>query len=240
MADAKLAELVKELAAAANPARAESSVWFFKTGKGQYGEGDQFLGIGVPVQRKIALRYLHLPHPALKKLLASKLHEHRLVALEILGAQFEAATPSEQTAIYRLYLANSVRVNNWDLVDGSAPRIVGGYLLNRPRTLLRKLAKSSNLWERRIAIVATFAFIRAGQTADTFAIAEILLADQHDLIHKAVGWALREAGKQAPDQLIAFLQTHYDRLPRTALRYAIERFTPAERKRFLAGNFATV
>ena len=240
MANPTLKSLLAELAAAADPVRAKSSAWFFKTGKGQYGEGDQFLGIAVPVQRKIALRHRHLPQAALQKLLTSKLHEHRTVALEILVAQFEAATPREQTAIYRFYLANTTYINNWDQVDGSAPYIVGEYLLTRPRAILRKLAKSSNLWERRIAIVSTFAFIRAGQNTDTFAIAKLLLADKHDLIHKAVGWALREAGKSAPAQLVEFLQNHYDRLPRTALRYAIERFTPAERKRMLAGDFAGV
>jgi 3-methyladenine DNA glycosylase AlkD len=237
---ATLDSLLSELASTADSARAESSAWFFKTGKGQYGEGDQFIGITVPVQRKIALRYRNLPHAALKKLLASKVHEHRFVALEILVAQFEAGTPQEQAAIYRFYLANTERVNNWDLVDTSAPYIVGEYLQKRPRTILRKLAKSSSLWERRIAIVSTFAFIRAGETNDTFVIAELLLDDEHDLIHKAVGWALREAGKKSPASLIEFLQTHYDRLPRTALRYAIERFTAAERKRFLAGNLTAV
>jgi 3-methyladenine DNA glycosylase AlkD len=240
MANRTLAALVVELSNAADPARAKSSAWFFKTGKGQYGEGDQFLGISVPVQRKIALRHRDLPQAAVQKLLASKLHEHRFVALEILVAQFEAAAASKQDEIYRFYLANTARINNWDLVDTSAAKIVGQYLRKRPRTILRKLAKSANLWERRIAIVSTFAFIRAGQTEETFAIAQALLGDQHDLIHKAVGWALREAGKQAPDQLIGFLEAHYERLPRTTLRYAIERFTSVERKRFLAGNFTTV
>jgi len=238
MADSAIDSLVAELAAAANPVRAASSVWFFKTGKGEYGEGDQFLGVTVPAQRKIALRYRHLPEKALKKLLASKFHEQRFVALEILVAQFEAATPAQKAAIYRFYLANTARVNNWDLVDTSAPYIVGEYLLTRPRAILRKLAKSHSVWERRIAIVATFAFIRAGQTADTFAIAKMLLKDEHSLIHKAVGWALREAGKKFPGQLSEFLQANYEHLPRTTLRYAIERFKPAERERFLTGDFA--
>ncbi len=237
MPDSAIDSLLTELGAAANPARAESSVWFFKTGKGQYGEGDQFLGVRVPMQRKIALRYRDLPEKAVKKLLASKIHEQRLVALEILVAQFEAATPQEKTAIYNFYLANTARVNNWDLVDGSAPYIVGEYLLTRPRGILRKLAKSQSVWERRIAIVATFAFIRAGQTADTFAIAKMPLKDEHSLIHKAVGWALREAGKKSPDELNEFLRENYGSLPRTSLRYAIERFKPAERERFLAGDF---
>ncbi len=232
--------LKKELAAAANLERAKVSAWFFKTGKGQYGEGDQFLGIAVPVQRKIALRHRDLAFADLKKLLASKVHEHRFVALEILVAQFEAAQPREQSGIYRFYLAHTKFVNNWDLVDTSAPYIVGRYLLKRPRAILRKLAKSSMLWERRIAIVATFAFMRAGETEDTFAIAQMLLGDGHELIHKAVGWALREAGKKKPDQLLSFLEEHYERMPRTALRYAIERFDPAERRRYLAGDFRTV
>ena len=238
MPSCDLDSLLAEISDAADPARAKSSAWFFKTGEGQYGAGDIFLGLTVPVQRKIALRYRTLSLPAIQQLLDSKFHEHRLVALEILVAQFEAAAAGkEETAIYRFYLSNTARINNWDLVDASAPYIVGEYLLNRPRAILRKLAKSRNLWERRIAIVATFAFIRAAQTDDTFAIAEILLADSHDLIQKAVGWALREAGKREPTQLRAFLITHYDRVPRTTLRYAIERFPEVERKRFLAGKF---
>ena len=240
MPTSDLKALTAQLATAANPERAKVSVRFFKTGKGEYGEGDQFLGVTVPAQRKIALRNRHLQFADVTKLLASKLHEHRFVALEILVAQFEAGTAKQQAEIYRFYLANTARVNNWDLVDTSAPYIVGAYLLTRPRTVLRKLAKSKNMWERRIAIVATFAFIRAGQTEDTFAIAQTLLIDEHDLIHKAVGWALREAGKNNPDLLLAFLGEHYERLPRTVLRYAIERFSAAERKQFLAGNFTAV
>jgi 3-methyladenine DNA glycosylase AlkD len=237
MANSDLDILLAELAAVADSERAKSSAWFFKTGEGQYGYGDRFLGITVPVQRKIAVRHRDLPRSVLKRLLASPIHEHRFVALEILVAQFRNATPKERTVIYRFYLANTARINNWDLVDTSAPYIVGEYLADRSRAILRKLAKSAHLWERRIAIVATFAFIRAGQTEDTFAIARILLDDKQDLIHKAVGWALREAGKPARGELVGFLRAHYERLPRTTLRYAIERFTPGERKRFLAGNF---
>jgi len=240
MADSKLSLLLGELASAADPVRAKSSAWFFKTGKGQYGEGDQFLGIKVPLQRKIALPYRDLSHANIKKLLASKIHEHRFVALEILVAQFERGTPAEKAGVYCFYLANTECVNNWDLVDTSAPYIVGEYLRTKPRAILRKLAKSTNLWERRIAIVATFAFIRAGETAETFAIAKMLLADKHELIHKAVGWALREAGKHEPDLLVEFLETHYERLPRTTLRYAIERFSANERERFLSWKRTTV
>jgi len=238
MPTSKLLTLLADLEAAASPARAKSSAWFFKTGKGHYGEGDLFLGIAVPALRKIAHRHVDLGPAVLKKLLASKIHEHRHAALEILVAQFESASPAQQASIYRFYIANTAGINNWDLVDTSAPYIVGQYLLNRPRAILRKLAKSRNLWERRIAIVATFAFIRAGDPADTFAIAQMLLADEHDLIHKAVGWALREAGKHSPQQLIAFLKANYAALPRTTLRYAIERFKPVEREFLLAGKFA--
>jgi 3-methyladenine DNA glycosylase AlkD len=232
-------ELERELAAAENPARAVHSAGFFKCGPGQYGEGDVFLGIPVPIQRKIALKYVDLPLKEIERVLQSKIHEHRCVALEILVAQYEAGDDAQRKLIYDFYLLNTDRVNNWDLVDGSAPYIVGAHLQDHPRkrSLLRKLAQSKLLWERRIAIVATFAFMRNGETAATFEIAEMLLSDKHDLIQKAVGWALREAGKQARPELLQFLRRHYASLPRTTLRYAIERFTPAERERMLIGEF---
>jgi 3-methyladenine DNA glycosylase AlkD len=230
-------QLERELAAAADPARAKSSVWFFKTGKGEYGEGDRFLGITVPTLRKIALRYRTLPFTGIERLLHSKIHEYRSVALEILVAQYESGGKSERQVIFDFYLRNTAWVNNWDLVDASARDIVGAHLHTRSRALLRRLARSESLWERRIAIVATFSFIKAGEIEETFRIAEMLLADKHDLIHKAVGWALRETGKVSRSQLLSFLRVHYDALPRTALRYAIERFSPEERKRFLAGVF---
>jgi 3-methyladenine DNA glycosylase AlkD len=230
-------QIERELAAAGDPERAKSSVWFFKTGQGQYGEGDFFLGITVPAMRKIALRYQTLSFVDIQRLLDSKIHEHRSTALEILISQYKNGGKAERQAIFDFYLRNTARVNNWDLVDASAASIVGAHLRTRGRMLLRRLAKSSSLWERRIAIVATFSFIKIGEIDDTFRIAEILLADKHDLIHKAVGWALREAGKVSRDRLLDFLRTHYAALPRTALRYAIERFSPEERKRFLAGVF---
>ena len=232
-------QLEQELAAAENPARAVHSAGFFKCGPGQYGEGDIFLGIPVPVQRKIALQYVGLPLSEIERLLKSKIHEHRYAALEILVAQYEAGTEAERQLIYDFYLLHAPRVNNWDLVDTSAPYIAGEYWRTHPRkrSMLRKLAKSKVLWERRIAIVATFAFMAAGETAVTFQIAELLLADKHDLIQKAVGWALRQAGKQARPELLEFLQRNYVRLPRTTLRYAIERFTPAERECLLKGEF---
>jgi 3-methyladenine DNA glycosylase AlkD len=231
----KLTDLKKELAAAADPERARSSAWFFKTGKGQYGHGDRFIGLTVPTMRRIAHRYSHLALADVEKLLASPIHEHRFVALEILVAQYER---ENTRAIFDFYLKHAGFVNNWDLVDTSAPYIVGQHLLTRRRKVLYRLAKSRNLWERRIAIVSTMALIRAGEIEDTFAISKLLLADDHDLIHKAVGWMLREAGKQSVPALLRFLKQNYDALPRTTLRYAIERFPVTQRKRMLAGVFA--
>ncbi|MCU1339483.1 MAG: putative alkylation repair enzyme [Bryobacterales bacterium] len=230
----RLSDLKKELAAAADPERARNMAWFLKTGKGQYGHGDRFIGLTVPAMRRIAHRYIHLSLSDVGKLLASPIHEHRSTALEILVAQYERGN---QPAIFDFYLKHTNFVNNWDLVDGSAPYIVGQHLLTRPRRILYRLAKSRNLWERRIAIISTLAFIRAGEIEDTFAIAKLLLADDHDLIHKAVGWMLREAGKQSAPALLSFLKENYLALPRTTLRYAIERFPTARRKRMLARIF---
>jgi 3-methyladenine DNA glycosylase AlkD len=228
-----LIDLKKELAAVADPERARNQSWFFKTAKGQYGHGDLFIGLTVPTMRRIAHRYTHFPLTAVEKLLASPIHEHRFVALEILVAQYERG----DEAVFNFYLKHTKFVNNWDLVDTSAPYIVGRHLLTRPRKILYRLAKSSDLWERRIAIVSTMMLIRAGEIEDTFAIAKLLLPDKHDLIHKAVGWMLREAGKQSAPALLHFLKQNYDSLPRTALRYAIERFPPSQRKRMLTGVF---
>ena len=227
-----LADLKKELAAAADPERARNLAWFFKTAKGEYGHGDRFIGLTVPTIRRIAHSYVHLPLTDVEKLLASPIHEYRFAGLEILVAQYER---DKSKATFDFYLKHTRFVNNWDLVDTSASYIVGEYLLTRPRKILYRLAKSPNLWERRIAIVSTFAFIRAGEIDDTFAIAKLLLEDDHDLIHKAVGWALREAGKKSAPELLRFLKENYSALPRTTLRYAIERFPQAQRKRLLAG-----
>lgn len=226
-----LADLRKELASAADPERAGNLARFFKTAKGQYGHGDRFIGLTVPAIRRIAHRYIHLPLTDVAKLLASPIHEHRFAALEILVAQYER---EKSKAIFDFYLKHTRFVNNWDLVDTSAPYIVGQHLLTRPRKVLYRLAKSRTLWERRIAIVSTMMFIRAGELEDTFAIAKLLMGDEHDLIHKAVGWMLREAGKQSKPDLLRFLKANYAALPRTTLRYAIERFPAAERKRLLA------
>jgi len=228
-----VAKLRSELAASGDPRRAASAVWFFKTGKGQYGEGDRFIGVPVPALRKIALGYTHLSLADLKRLLGSKIHEHRAAALEILVAQYKSVAAAERQAICDFYLANTARINNWDLVDLSARDIVGGHLLKRDKKILYRLARSGSLWERRIAIIATLKFLKAGRTTKTFRLAKLLLADPHDLIHEAVGWALREAGKISPGELRKFLAANYEAMPRTALRYAIERFSPAERKRFL-------
>jgi 3-methyladenine DNA glycosylase AlkD len=230
-------DVVRELKGVADPNRAASSAWFFKTGKGQYGEGDRFLGITVPLQRRVALRHRDLPFADIKRLLASPIHEHRTVGLEILVAQYERGDDAQRDRIFQFYLRNARFANNWDLVDGSAPYIVGEHLKTRPRGVLDRLATSKLLWERRIAIVSTLALIKNGEIKDTYRIAEKLLADQHDLIHKAVGWALRETGKVSRPALLRFLRANYESVPRTTLRYAIERFPQAHRKRILAGNF---
>ena len=231
-----LADLERELAAASDPERARNLAWFFKTGKGQYGEGDEFCGITVPVQRKIARRYRHLRLTDVKKLLKSRVHEHRFTGLEILVFQYEAGDARARQKIFDFYLENTQRINNWDLVDTSAPYVVGQHLLSRPRRILYRLAKSPNLWERRIAMVSTMAFIAQNDLEDTFAVAALLLNDKHDLIHKAIGWMLREAGKRSQIALLAFLKRNYARMPRTALRYSIERLPEARRKRALKGN----
>ena len=233
----KLADLLRELAAASDPERARNLAWFFKTGKGQYGEGDKFCGITVPVQRKIASRYKHLPLADVKKLLRSQVHEHRFTALEILVFQYESGDPAAKRKLFAFYLDNASRINNWDLVDTSAPYIVGQHLLSRPRRILYRLAKSKNLWERRIAIVSTMAFIVQNELKDTFAIAALLLNDKHDLIHKAVGWMLRETGKRSRPELLKFLKHNYAAMPRMALRYAIERLPEEQRKQVLHGIF---
>jgi 3-methyladenine DNA glycosylase AlkD len=234
---ASLSEVIRELRAAGSPKRAAVSLWFFKTGKGQYGEGDRFLGVAVPALRRIAIRHRDLTLRDVERLLQSPIHEHRTAGFEILVAQYERGDAAQRERLYRFYLRHTRCANNWDLVDASAPYIVGEHLKTQPRGMLDTLAQSNLIWERRIAIVATLVLIRAGELNDTFRIAEVLLSDRHDLIHKAVGWMLRETGKISPDKLRKFLRRHYKRMPRTALRYAIERFPAAERRRMLAGIF---
>jgi 3-methyladenine DNA glycosylase AlkD len=224
----------KRLRASANPSDAAFLRRFFKTGPGQYAEGDKFLGIRLPELRRIAREFRGLPLEDVETLLADPWHEARLLALLLLVDAFERGTARERETIYRFYLRSAARVNNWDLVDLSAPNIIGAHLLGRGHAPLHRLAKSRNLWERRIGIVATYALIRAGDFADTLTICEGLLEDRHDLIHKACGWMLREVGKRDRVTLEKFLETHAAAMPRTMLQYAIERFSPAERARYLA------
>jgi 3-methyladenine DNA glycosylase AlkD len=220
----------------ADPALAQSAARFFKTGPGEYGENDVFLGLRAATLRQLAKEHRELPHAEIVTLLQSGIHEDRALALLIWVLTFPKADAGRRREIYDSYLANAGRVNNWDLVDVSAPTIVGGYLSDKSRKPLTGLAKSMSLWERRIAIVATQHFIRMDDFADTFRIAEMLLSDEHDLIHKAAGWMLREVGKRDQPALEAFLAEQYHRMPRTMLRYAIERFSPKRRLAYLKGE----
>jgi len=212
---------------------ASRSQRFFKTGKGEYGEGDRFLGIRVPVLRKRVREYRSLSYKELLGLLHSPYHEERLFSLLLLVDRFERSDAPERLKIYQLYLGNTQSINNWDLVDSSASQIVGAYLIDKDRQPLYKLARSSSLWERRISMIATFSFIRNQDFHDALNIAEILISDEQDLILKAVGWMLREVGNRDPEVEKAFLKTRYRDMPRTMLRYAIERFAEQERKRYL-------
>jgi 3-methyladenine DNA glycosylase AlkD len=223
----------RDLKAAANPARAALLQRFFKTGRGEYAEGDRFLGLTVPQVRTIAATHQSLPLPDIEALLHSPWHEERLLALVMLVRRYERGTAAQRHAIYRLYRRNTARINNWDLVDCSAGSIVGAHLAGRDRRVLERLARSPLLWERRIAIISTFFYIRRGELEPTLRIAQLLLDDEHDLIHKAVGWMLREVGKQDRAALQRFLDVHAHRMPRTMLRYAIERFPEAVRRRYL-------
>lgn len=218
------------------PEQAAILARFFKTGPGEYGEGDQFIGVKVPVIRNVGKEFQSLPLSEVECLLHSEIHEERLLALVILVGQFHKSDDAARKQIYDLYLANTPEINNWDLVDVSAPKIVGGYLEQRSRRPLYRLAKSACLWERRIAILATFHFISQGDFTDTLKIAEVLLSDKADLIHKAVGWMLREVGKRDVAVLQAFLNAHCRAMPRTMLRYAIERFPEKLRRKYLDGK----
>lgn len=209
---------------------------FFKTGEGQYGEGDIFIGVRVPQTRSVCRAFKDLPLAEVQKLLDSSIHEHRLAGLIILTQQFPKADASKQKIIYDLYLKNVRvgRVNNWDLVDTSADKIVGAYLMGKPKNILYELAKSTNLWEKRVAMISTFWFIKKGDPAIALEVTEILLHDAHDLIQKAVGWMLREIGKRCDEQILTdFLDKHAHEMPRTALRYSIERLNPELKKRYM-------
>jgi len=231
-----LVQLKKEIKKLSNLKQAKILQRFFKTKKYEYGEGDIFLGVNVPMQRKTSDKFQKLPLKDLEKLLNSKIHEYRMTSLLILIKQYEKANEQEKKTIFDFYLNNIKNINNWDLVDISAPKIIGDYLLNKPRDILYKLARSKNLWEKRIAVLSTLTFIRNNEFDDTFKIAKILLSDESDLIHKAVGWMLREIGKR--DQKIEekFLKKHYLRMPRTMLRYSIEKFDEKKRKFYLSKN----
>ena len=235
-----LTKLKQDMQKLANKEKAKILQGFFKTGKGQYGEGDIFLGITVPEQRKVAIKYKDLSLSDTQKLMKSKTHEHRLVALLILVQKFQdSKTEKEKRVIVNTYLKNAKYINNWDLVDLSAPKILGAHLfsltknVDKEKKILYKLAKSKDLWEKRIAIVTTYEFIRNGHFDDTIKISNILVNDTHDLIHKAVGWMLREVGKR--DQAVEekFLKQHYKTMPRTMLRYAIERFDDKKKKFYM-------
>ncbi len=217
----------------ATPAKARALQRFFMTGKGAYSEHDIFIGVTVPEIRQVAAACAALKRPSILKLLRAPVHEERLLALLLLIDRYSKGNAAEQKAIFTLYLKNAAFVNNWDLVDLSAAKIVGSWLLGKDKKILDALARSRNMWERRIAIVATHAFIRDGLVNDTFHIAGILLGDQEDLIHKAAGWMLREAGKRDMKALKAFLKPRLKTMPRTMLRYAIERFPEKERQVFL-------
>ena len=231
-----LDQIKRELSQLGDPDRAKNLSRFFKTGKGQYGEGDVFLGITVPEQRKVAKKHIDLSLNDLQELLNSKIHEHRFTALVILISKYRKAEESKKEEIFEFILKNTENINNWDLVDLSAPRIIGEYLLNKERSILYKLVKSNSLWERRIAILSTFTFIDDNDFEDALNISELLLHDEHDLIHNAVGWALREIGKRDQKAEERFLNKHYLHMPRTMLRYAIEKFSEKKRKKYLSKN----
>jgi len=238
----QLNKLEKVLKQNSDKEKAQLLQRFFKTGVGQYGEGDVFLGIVVPKSRQIAKQFSSISFEEIQYLLNSEIHEKRLIALLILIEQYnnkpfkQKVSKPNQKIIFDFYLKNTKNINNWDLVDLSAPNIVGDFLLNKNRKVLYKLAKSKNLWEKRIAVISTFKFIRQDDFKDSLKISEILLKDKHDLIHKAVGWMLREIGKRNQKVEEKFLKKYYKKIPRTTLRYAIERFEEVKRKKYLAGE----
>jgi len=229
-------DLKRELSCYADFEKANLLQRFFKTGKGQYGEGDIFLGVSVSNARKVAKKFTKLPLSEIKKLLYSRIHGERHCALLVLVDKFAEASDKEKKQIFDFYIKNAKRVNNWDLVDVSAPKIVGEYLLNKPKGILYKFAVSENLWEKRISVLSTFTFIKNNKYNDSFKIAKILMHDEHDLIHKAVGWMLREVGKRSLKDEEKFLKEYYKKMPRTMLRYSIEKFPEERRIKYLMGN----
>ena len=222
-----------DLEKASDPDQAKKLQGFFKTGSGEYGEGDIFLGVRVPEQRRIAKKHRDISLEETIELLQSSIHEHRLTSLFILVDKFSKGDEETREKIVELYLANTRFVNNWDLVDSSAHKILGEWLLDKPRDILYQLAESEMLWERRISMISTFPFIRKGDLVDAVALAKRLLHDEHDLIHKASGWMLREVGKKDIDLLYSFLDKYSVEMPRTMLRYSIEKLPEEQRKHYL-------
>ncbi len=231
-------QLIKDLQEASSEERSKTSQRFFKTGKGEYGEGDIFIGLTMPDLRRISGKYTNLNLVKVQELLNSKIHEHRMSALVILVNKYKKGNEREKENIFGFYLKNAKKINNWDLVDISCPNIVGEFLYRNKehRKILYELARSDNLWEKRISMVSMLYFIKYGDFEDPLALAEILLEERYDLMHKAVGWILREIGKKDVDVLKKFLKYHYKNIPRTTLRYSIERFPEEERKKYLLGN----
>ncbi len=219
----------------ADSEKAEGLQRFFKTGKGEYAEGDRFIGVRVPEIRTLVKAYPDTSLNDIQSLLHSAIHEERLLALLLMVQQYQCGDSALRQSLYKLYLSSTAFINNWDLVDASAEHIVGAWLDTRSRKPLYKLARSESLWERRIAIMATFHFIKQGEFEETLLIAQLLLNDQHDLIHKAVGWMLREIGKRNQEVEEGFIKRHYHAMPRTMLRYAIERFPEKRRQAYLKG-----
>ncbi|MGB0757052.1 MAG: DNA alkylation repair protein [Patescibacteria group bacterium] len=231
-------QVVSELKSSSSPKRAQQAQRFFKTGKGEYGEGDVFIGLTMPEQRKIAKAYFkQISFVDIEKLLQSKIHEYRMVGLVMLVYKFQKVDEKGQKKIYDFYIKNIKAANNWDLVDVTVQHVIGAYLqTKKERKILYKYAKSKNLWKQRVAIIASGAFIKNNDFKDTLAISTMLLNHEHDLIHKAVGWMLREIGKQDRRVLEGFLAQHYKTMPRTMLRYAIEKFPETKRKKYLHGT----
>ena len=229
--------ILQELLSVADPKKANFLQGFFKTGKGQYAEGDVMLGIIVPITRNIVKVNKDLPFDEIQILLDSEYHEARLAGLLFLVKQFKKAKKEEERKeIFYFYLKNARKANNWDLVDVTCRDVIGAFLLDKDRDVLYQLAESDNLWEQRIAIVSTWTFIKNKQYYDTLAISEKLLNHKHDLIHKAMGWMLREVGKKDKETLVDFLEQYYKQMPRTALRYAIEHFSPEEKAHFMENH----
>ncbi len=209
---------------------------FFKTGPGEYGEGDVFRGVRIPILRKLSAKYHDLSLPHVEQLLHSTFHEDRMLAILIFIRRYAKGDEATKAKVYRLYLKNRKSINNWDLIDVSAAHIVGAFLWDKDRGMIHRLAQSNSLWDRRIAIISTFYFIRRGEFDETLAIARMLLLDTEDLIHKATGWMLREVGNRNLQVEEDFLRAHYNQMPRTMLRYAIEKFPDERRKRYLKGE----